>query len=30
MKPFKCELKSAMTGTRMMRAILEVIASNAI
>lgn len=30
MKPFTCDLKSALTGTRLMRALLEVIASNVV
>ncbi|CDW81021.1 dna polymerase theta [Stylonychia lemnae] len=30
MKPFKCELKSALTGQRLMRSILEIIASNVV
>lgn len=30
MKPFTCELKSALTGTRLMRSLLEVIASNVV
>ena len=30
MKPFKCELKSALTGTRLMRSLLEIIASNVV
>ena len=30
MKPFKCELKSALSGTRLMRSLLEIIASNVV
>lgn len=28
MKPFKCDLKSALSGVRLMRSLLEIIASN--
>jgi hypothetical protein len=30
MKPFKCDLKSALSGTRLMRSLLEIISSNAV
>lgn len=30
MKPFTCNLKSALTGSRLMRSLLEIIASNAV
>jgi hypothetical protein len=30
MKPFKCELKSALSGPRLMRSLLEIIASNVV
>ena len=30
MKPFKCELKSELTGQRLMRSLLEIIASNVV
>lgn len=30
MKPFKCDLKSALSGTRLMRSLLEIIASGVV
>ena len=30
MKPFKCELKSALNGPKLMRSLLEIISSNVV